>query len=890
MRGIRRFFVRLIATLTGRHDEERLRDEIEEHLTFLVADHMRAGLTRTEADRRARQTLGGIEALKEAYRDERRLRVLETLVQDLRYAARVLRRNPGFASVAILSLALGIGVNTAMFQLLDAVRLRDLPVPAPGELALVRIGGDGPAGNFTARYSDLSAAQWEQIERQQQAFMALGAWSPRHVNLADGGAVRRAEGMFVSGAFFEMLGVTALQGRVFSRSDDNPACGMTAVVSSAFWRRELGTDPQVVGRALRVDGYAFTIVGVTPERFIGIEVGRSYDVALPLCAEPVIAGVNSQLAERRFNYWLSAIGRLRDGWTIEQATAHLRSISPRIFATTLPPDADADDAQRYAAMWLHAVPAGKGVSWLRVDYERSLWLLLASAGLVLLIVCGNLANLLLARGRARSPEIAVRLAVGASKGRIVLQLLTESLLLACAGAGLGLLIAGPSGAALVSLLVTADNPVTLAVRSDGRALGFSIVVGLLTCVTFGLVPAIRTAGCLRASTRGAAGGGGALLHRTLLVGQVTLCTVLVASALLFGRSLYNLIDTDLGFEPDAVMITSVDTRRLAMSDERTRALFEDLLEVLHATPGVMAAARSDIIPMSGWESRTRVTFADGRRAASRTSSVSPGYFATVGASLIAGRDFGPSDGARTDRAAIVNEAFARAFLPEADPIGHDFLVDGDRVRIIGLVGNTKYRTLSEAFEPIAFFPTSQMPSTASYARYVVRSRLPKPETANAIRDSIAAFNRSLDIDLLPLATQIQDSVAHPRLLAALGGGFGAIAGLLAALGIYGLLSYSVEIRRHEIGIRMALGADRRRVAGVVLREAGWLLGLGSAAGLAITLASGRAVASLLYGLPPNDPTTLAATVASLVTIGLIAAYVPARRAATVDPLTVIRQP
>jgi putative ABC transport system permease protein len=889
MRGVRRFFVRLMATLSGRHDEERLREEIEEHLAFLIADHLRAGLTRAEADRRARQTLGGIEALKEAYRDERRLRVLETLVQDLRYAVRVLRRNPGFASVAILSLALGIGVNTAMFQLVDAVRLRDLPVRAPAELALVRIGGDGPAGNFTARYGDLSAAQWDQIERRQQAFTAIGAWSPRQFNLADGGAVRRAEGMFVSGAFFDMLGVTALRGRVFSRFDDTPACGMTAVVSHAFWRRQLGTDPQVIGRSLRVDRHAFTIVGVTPERFAGIEVGRSYDVALPLCAESVLAGVNSQLAERRFNYWLSAIGRLRDGWTIEQATAHLRSLSPQIFAATLPPDADPDDAQRYAAMWLHAVPAGKGVSWLRVDYERSLWLLLASAGLVLVIVCGNLANLLLARGRARSPEIAVRLAVGASKGRIVLQLLTESLLLAGAGAGLGLLIAGPSGAALVSLLVTADNPVTLAVRSDGRALGFSIVVGLLTCVAFALVPAMRTAGYLRASTRGGAGGG-SLLHRTLLVGQVTLCTVLVASALLFGRSLYNLIDADLGFEPDPVMVTSVDTRRLAMSDERTRALFDDLLEVLRATPGVTAAARSDIIPMSGWESRTRVTFADGRRVASRTSSVSPGYFATVGASLIAGRDFGPSDGAQTGRAAIVNEAFARAFLAGADPIGHDFLVDGDRVRIIGLVGNTKYRTLSEVFQPIVFFPASQMPSTASYARYVVRSRLPKPEGANAIRDSIAAFNQSLDIDLVPLATQIQSSVIRPRLLAALGGGFGAIAGLLAALGIYGLLSYSVEMRRREIGIRMALGADRRRVAAVILREAGWLLGLGSAAGLALTLASGRAVASLLYGLPPNDPTTLAATVATLVTIGLIAAYMPARRAAAVDPLTVIRQP
>ena len=542
-------------------------------------------------------------------------------------------------------------------------------------------------------------------------------------------------------------------------------------------------------------------------------------------------------------------------------------------------------------MWLRAAPAGKGLSWLRVDYEKPLWLLLALAALVLLIACGNLANLLLARASARMQETTVRLALGATKRRLVQQLLTESLLLALGGAALGLVVARSASTALVSFLVTADNPVALDTGLDSRALAFSFVVALMTCALFGLAPALRTAPSVPSSTRRIAGGPErSMVVRALVAVQVMLCVVLVTGAMLFGRSVHNLLTGDLGFQPGEVLVTSLDTRRLGFDDERQKTLYGELLDQLRATPGVVAGAQSNIVPMSGWESNTSVTLDNGQTVSARMSMVSPGYFQALGTPLLAGRDFGPLDGEQAEIAVVVNEAFARTFLPGASPVGRTVRVDGTKAgRVVGLVRNTKYRALREDFQPIVFFTTSQVTSTSNYARYVVRSTLPWTEVTQAIRKSVASVSPAIDIEFVPLATQIQQSVVRERLMGALAVGFGVVAGLLAAAGLYGLLSYSVETRRREIGIRLALGATRGAVVGLVMRETGWLLGIGSAAGLAITVAAGRTAASLLYGLQPNDPLTLATAVITLLVIGLASAYVPARRAATLDPLTALRQ-
>ena len=883
---------RLLHILRWSHHTADLREEIETHRSLRQEALERDGVASDQAADASRRALGNVALAIEDARDVWAIRVLDNLRQDVRTAVRGLRKRVGFSAVVIGTLALGIGANTAMFQLLDAIRLRDLPVQAPAGLRLVRIAGDGPSGNFTARYSDLSSAQWQQLAARQQAFSTLAAWSPRQFNLADGGIVRRAEGMFVSGAFFEMLGVSAARGRVLVPADDRPGCGSpSAVVSGAFWERELRNDPDVVGTPLRIDGHVFTIAGVTPASFFGVEVGRSYDIAVPLCAEPLLAGSGSQLTVHTANYWLSAIGRLRREWTVAQADAQLRAISPQVFTTSLPADASAEDAQRYTALWLHSVPAEKGLSWLRVEYERPLWLLLASAGLVLLIVCGNLANLLLASGGARADEITVRLALGASRGRVIRQLMTESVVIAFAGAALGLALAGVVKSALVSMLVTLNDPVALPVGLDWRAAAFSFAVAMVTCAAFGLVPALRTAKAMRPGGRGVVSNPGrSVLARALVVSQVGFGFILVAGALLFGRSLHNLLTANLGFQPAPVMIASVDTRRLGFNEDRRKELYRVLLDHMRAGPGVLGAAQSNIVPMSGWESNTTLIMDDGRSVATRTSTVSSGYFQALGVSLLAGRDFDSRDGEHAETAAIVNDAFLRRFMPGVDPIGARLRFDGDRtVRIVGLVGNTKYRALSEPFQPIVFFSTTQVDSASTYARFVVRSARPWAEAGDALRASIASVSPSIDVELVPLAEQIRQSVVRARLIAALGGGFGVLAGLLAALGVYGLLSYSVEVRREEIGIRMALGADRAGITALVVHEARSLLVIGAAGGLVMTLIAGRAATGLLYGLRPADPLTLVATLVVLFAIGLMAAYVPARRAAAIDPVSAIRR-
>jgi putative ABC transport system permease protein len=826
------------------------------------------------------------------------------MIQDLRFALRMLLKNPGFTAVAILSLALGIGANTAIFQLLDAVRLKMLPVTAPQELAEVRIADmTGARGSFNAPYNAVSNPIWEQIKDRQQGFSGIFAWARRDYNLAQGGEVRLAKALYVSGDFFNVLRVQPELGRVFSASDDTRGCTTPGVVvSHAFWQREYGGEKNVVGRKLTLADRSFEIVGVTPASFFGLEVGKSFDVALPICAEAIVAGKNSRL-DSGTSWWLMVTGRLKPGWSMGQASANLQAISPGLFETTLPANYPPVNIKNYLGFKLEAVAAGTGYSALREDYERPLWLLLAIAAFVLLIACANLANLLLARASAREREMAVRQAVGASRGRLIRQLLAESLLLAVVGAALGGLLSQGLSRFLVSFLSTTGDTVFLDLTPDWRVLGFTAGVAALTCILFGLTPALRATriepgAAMKASGRGLTAGRERFsLRRALVVAQVALSLVLVASALLFTRSLNKLLTVDTGFRPDGVLITSVEFGRLNLPPERRMTFRQELLERIKSISGVGGASEANLIPLSG-NSTDNIVWIDGTDGQTKIDSsfswIAPDYFKTLQTPLLAGRDFNGHDSDNAPKVAIVNETFARKLLNGANPIGQRFRIeatpsDPETVyEIVGLVKDTKYTDLREEFGPIAFLARSQDPRPGSSGLFLIRSNLPQAEITAAVKRVLVEANPDINIKFQGFKTIIEESLLRDRLMATLSGFFGVLALLLASIGLYGILSYGVASRTKEIGIRMALGAQSRGVRALILREALLLVLVGLAVGLPVVVGITRFASTLLFGLTPTDPLSLSLAGLALLVVSLVAGYLPARRATNVDPLVALR--
>jgi putative ABC transport system permease protein len=835
-------------------------------------------------------------------------RLEDEMFRDLRFGIRMLLKNKSFTAVAVLSLALGIGANTAIFQLLDAVRLRTLPVKAPQELAEVRIADmTGARGNFSSSFATVTNPIWEQIRDRQQAFSGVLAWSTDGLNLSPGGEVRSAQALWVSGGFFNVLGVQPALGRVFTAADDQRGCGAPGVViSHRFWQREYGGDANVIGRKLTLDDRPLEIIGVAPASFFGLEVGRSFDVAAPICAEAVIRGDNNRLASGT-SWWLTVMGRLKPGWSPEQATAHLQAISPGLFEATLPANYPTVNVKNYLGFKLSAVTAGTGVSMLRRDYEQSLWLLLAIAGLVLLIACVNLANLLLARASAREREIAVRQALGARRGRLIRQLLVESLLLAVVGAGLGAGLAQALSRLLVSFLSASNGAVILDLAPDWRVLGFAAGLAILTCILFGLAPALRATriepgAVMKASGRGLTAGratfhSGFSLRRALVAVQVALSLVLVTGAFLFSRSLNKLITVDAGLRQEGILIADVGFRRLNVPTERRLAFKNELLARIRAIPGVEAATDTTIVPL-GNSSSSNTVWLDGadsqQKRNTRLSGIGPDYFKTLGTRILAGREFDERDATGAPNVAIVNEAFARVFLNGAHPVGRSFRIEETasfpetRWEIVGLARDTKYGELSEEFGPIIFLPAAQHPRPNAGGQFLIRSSLPQAEIVAAVRRVLAEASPAIGVSFQGFKTMIEETVLRERLLATLSGFFGLLALLLACIGLYGILSYSVASRTNEIGIRMALGARQRDVLWLVLREALLMIIAGVAVGLPMIWATTRLASTLLFGLTPTDPVSLLLAASLMITVATVAGYLPARRATRVDPMVALR--
>src|ERR1700722_18641752 len=889
----------------GRFFARRKRDldeEIEAHLRMAVRDRVERGETPAEARAAAAREFGNVLLVKDVTRETWGWGWLESAVQDLKYALRRLLKSPGFTIAAIATLALGIGANTAIFELLDAVLLQSLPVENPQELAEVRVVDmDKARGSYSIAYPVLTNPIWEKLREDHQGFSEIAAWANTGFSRDSGGDARFANGLWVSGGFFRVLGVRPIQGRVFTAEDDRRGCGLPgAVISYGFWQQEYGGGP-ALGRKLMLNDKPVEVIGVTPASFFGVDVGQSFDVALPVCSQPFLETRNR--LDSSTPWWLSVIGRRDPSWPVERVAAHLGAVSPAIFAETLRPDYPKESVKDYLAMKLTAAPSAAGVSMLRENYTEPLRILLGISGLVLVITCANLASLMLARTSAREREMAVRLAIGAGRSRLIRQVLSESLLLSLAGAMAGALLARALSRGLVAFLNTGNNSVSLDFKQDWRLFVFLLVVSVVTCLLFGLAPALRASrtapgAAMKTGGQGMTASPGRLGFRgALVVSQVALSLMLLFRALLFTESLRNLVTDDPGFGAQDVLIAGLDFTRLQIPMDRRGAYHRELLDRIRAIPGVDAAADTNIVPLSGngWGNTVWIDGRDGtQRKDSNFSSVSPDYFKTLRIPMLAGRDFNQGDTTESPRVAIVNEAFARRLGLGENPIGMRFRREATPTspeevnEVVGVVQDTKYHHIRRPTEAIAYLDLAQDKDADNSVQVLVRSTLPMETVEAAIRRTMREVSSGISFDFEGLEDQIRQSLLAERLLATLSGFFGVLAVVLAMIGLYGVMSYTVAERTSEIGIRMALGAGRADVTAMILRKAATLLVAGLALGAGLSLAAASAASALLFGLKPRDPVTLATAAAVLAAVALGASYLPARRAAALDPIASLK--
>ncbi len=887
--------------------EDDLNAEVRSYVETLAQEKIAAGQAPEAARRAALVELGGIEQVKEQVREARAGALLDQLWQDVRYGLRMLRKNPGFTAVAVLTLALGIGANAAIFGLLNALNFRMLPVQKPEALAEIRNVVRKPrSGNFNGRRPELTNSLWELIRQRQEAFSGVLAWFSGRLSLSERGEDRFAENaLWVSGDFFNVLGVQPLVGRLFTAADDQRGCGSPGVVLSyPFWQREFGGHPSAVGRTVTLNGHAFEVIGVTPPGFFGVEVGRQYDLAIPICADAILdpekQDPQRSRLSRRDGWWLAAMGRLKPGWTFEQATAHLTAISPAIYEETLPATYTPEYVENYRALRLGAVPAATGVSGLRAAYATPLWLLLGASGLLLLIACSNLANLMLARSSARQREMAVRLALGASRGRVVRQLLIESLLLAAFGALLGGWLAGSLSRGAVSLISLDARPLWVNLEPDARVLAFTAGLAVLTCLLFGLAPALRAARttlvtAMSAGTRSSTASREPFaVRRMLVVSQVALSLVLLVGALLFGRSFRNLLTLDTGFQQDGIL--QLDAH-VPAPQERRHEVRREILERLRNLPGVQAAASSTHVPLGGdsWDDAVYVEGPGGQKSTNAYfNGVSTEYFTTLNITMLAGRDFTEHDTLQSPKVAVVNESFVRVLLDGAEPLGRVFWPEvrpGETKRLLQIVGvarDSKYSELRADMHPTVFLPITQQERPSEHSNILIRSKLPIAGLMGAVKSDVEQAFPSASFHFHPFKEQIRETLTQERMMATLTGFFGFLVMLLASIGLYGVMSYTVAQRTGEIGIRMALGAQQRDIARMILREATTLLSVGLLLGTGLALFATRATRTMLFGLEPNDPLTLALAAALLAVVAVAASVLPAQRAARLDPMTALR--
>jgi len=894
--------LRLRALLRPRTVDREIDEELRLHLERQVEAYERAGLDHAAAVRRARLEFGGIEQIKEEYRDALGVRLFDDAWRDVRLAVRTLRTAPIVSAVAVLSLTLGIGANTAIFSIVNSLLLRALPVHEPARLAIIT-EDDG----LTSWTNPI----WEDIRGRPDLFAGTLAWEGERFDLAQGGEAQMIDGLWASGSFFDVLGVSPFAGRLLKLDDDRRGggpSGAVAVISYPFWQRHFNGAPDAIGRQLTLNRLPFTIVGVTPPGFFGPDVGGKFDVVIPLGAEPLVRGKDTGLDDHWY-WWLNIMVRTKPGQTIDAAAAVLASVQPQIRRATFQPinGAAQGDLDSYMNRRMTLTPAATGHSPLRDRYQRPLLTIQVVVGLVLLVACANIANLLLARATARRHELGVRLALGAPRWRLAQQLLIESLVLACAGAAGGILFARWAGRAIVAQLSTHTNLVFLDLAADWRVLGFTSSVTVLTALVFGTVPALRASRYAVMDSMKEGGrpfGGdrrpGAASGR--VVAQIALSLMLVVVAGLVTRTFLSLATRSLGVDADPVLLVRITAppTRIAAGD-RGR-LFDRVRAAAAAVPGAAKVAVSVIPPITGggvWNTRVNVEGAPPlpeRQRATFVNAVTPQWFAAVGTPLLAGRSFTAADLAGRPPVAIVNHEFARRFSLGEDPVGRVILRQEPgsrgqaRVEIVGHAADAVYRLLRDPMPATMYLPFAQQePLGASVTLSVRAAGVPPESLTRSIEAAIAGVSRDLVLTFRPLADQISATLIQERLLARLSGFFGMLALLLAGLGLYGITAYAVTCRRGEIGIRIALGAAPGSVMRLVLSRVLLLVSLGTVGGIGGSVWAVQFVARLLYAVEPRDPATLVGSVLVLSAVAAFAGWLPARRAARIDPAQVLRE-
>jgi putative ABC transport system permease protein len=882
---------------------EDLEQDIRDHIERETQDNIERGMPLEEARYAALRKFGNVTRVKEETREVWSFVWLEQLLQDVRYGLRMLRKTPAIVGIALLSLALGIGANTAIFSLIDAVMLRMLPVQNPEQL--VQIEFHSPAS--AELRSTVTNPIWEQVRGHQDTFSGVFAWFPTTFDLADGGEENNIHGIYASGDYFTTLGVRPAAGRLFMPSDDVRGCSGVAVIGYGFWQQQYGGSESAIGSLLRLNGYSFPIIGVAQRGFLGTDVGTALDVAIPICAQAIVHGENSFL-DSRSTWLLMMIGRLKSGMTLAQADARMKVLSPQFLSAVVPQDWDAKSQDMFRKYIFFTVPAATGTGGffdVRGQYSQPLETLMVVVGLVLLIACANIASLLLARSAAREKEIAVRLSLGASPGRLIRQALAESFVLCGSGALLGILFARWGGAFLVRMVSAANDPLFLDLRMDGRVLGFTIGIAALCGLLFGVSPAFRATrvSALSAIKQGEPQGGGGRSQssaaRWIVAVQIALSLILLIGTGLFIHTFTHLMTLDAGFDRHNVLLVETNIHNAQIPEAARAAFYGQMLAKLQALPGVISASQTFMRPLSEmeWNEEVKVPGYQpptGVEPLVYLNWVTPGFFSTMRTPLLAGRAFDARDSATSTRVVVINRLLANTYFAGQNPIGKHLLFDDkemfgpEPLEVIGVVKDAKYDSLHQEFLSTAYVPLAQIGNVAEDSAFEIRTVMNPAAVIPAVRDVMSRANKLASLQFLTLKQAADDSVSQERLLALLSGFFGALALSLMTIGLYGVMAYVVALRTHEIGIRMALGAQQASVLRLVMRDAGMVLAAGIAAGLLGSIWVMRLVEGLLFGVKPGDPWALASAVAALVIVALVASYVPLRRAIGVDPMVALR--